>query len=69
MAGSGRSEDTKKCGLVYLIIYASLFLIMSFILIGISVKVCEKVSSSIRLLSISELLMLNNSVLMTLGKI
>jgi hypothetical protein len=37
------SESTKRCGLVTLIIYASLFFLMSLILIGISVKVCEKV--------------------------
>ena len=42
MAGSGRSEDTKTCGKVFGVIYALLFLIMSFILIGISVRICEK---------------------------
>ena len=44
MAGSGRSETTKSCGIVSLIIYLGLFLIMSFILIGVSVSVCDKVS-------------------------
>jgi hypothetical protein len=43
MAGSGRSEDTKTCGKVVGIIYIALFFLMSLILIGISVRVCEKV--------------------------
>jgi len=42
MAGSGRLEDVKNCGKVYLVIYLGLFLIMSFILIGISVSICQK---------------------------
>ena len=45
MAGSGRSETVKSQGVVFWIIYAVLFFIMSLILIGISVKVCEKVRS------------------------
>jgi len=44
MAGSGRSEQTKDCGKIFIATYLFLFLIMSFILIGISVRVCEKVS-------------------------
>ena len=44
MAGSGRSETTKNCGIVSFLIYLVLFTIMSFILIGVSVKVCVKVN-------------------------
>ena len=43
MAGSGRSEDTKSCGKVFGVVYLGLFLLMSFILLGISVRICEKV--------------------------
>lgn len=45
MAGSGRSDDTKSCGKCFGVIYLGLFLIMSFILIGISVRICEKVGN------------------------
>lgn len=44
MAGSGKSETTKACGIVSFIVYICLFLVMSFILIGVSVSVCDKVS-------------------------
>ena len=44
MAGSGKGSDTKTCGIITLIIYAACFFLMSLILIGISVKVCEKVT-------------------------
>ncbi len=43
--GFGKSREIQKCGIVYGIIYAVLFLIMSFILIGISVRYCDKVTS------------------------
>ena len=44
MAGSGRSEDTKNCGKFVGIIYVFLFFLMSLTLIGLSVRVCEKVT-------------------------
>lgn len=52
MAGSGKGSDTKICGIITLIIYAACFFLMSLILIGISVKVCEKVTVNSSLLSI-----------------
>lgn len=41
------AEETKKCGIVTLILATIAYFIMFFVLIGISVKVCDKVSNYI----------------------
>lgn len=57
MAGSGRSDSTKLCGMCFGVIYLGLFLIMSFILIGISVRICEKVSGHRFIMLLGKLLL------------
>ncbi len=42
--GSGRSDATKRCGIVMGIIGLISYFIMSLVLIGIAVHVCDMVS-------------------------
>jgi hypothetical protein len=44
MAGSGRSESVRNCGKVYFSIVAVILFVISLILIGLAVRVCDMVS-------------------------